>query len=168
MKRILIVTAFLRRQTPASMFGQGTANITSAEPFKLGTFEIDGEARIGIVLQDKLVVDLKRQTAPSNAILLIGDFHAGRDARPHRPVRVRHEGPVYGSSKTSSPVSASWRPHDRVTSRCRSGACVGALDARKILNAAVISTATSRRRNAEEQRKAAAERKASAAVPYLS
>jgi len=29
-----------------------------AEPFKLGTFEIDGEPRIGIVLRDSVVVDL--------------------------------------------------------------------------------------------------------------
>jgi hypothetical protein len=27
----------------------------SAEPFKFGTFEIEGEKRLGIVLQDKLI-----------------------------------------------------------------------------------------------------------------
>ena len=30
-----------------------------AEPFKVGTFEIDGEPRVGIVLRDRLVVDLE-------------------------------------------------------------------------------------------------------------
>jgi 2-keto-4-pentenoate hydratase/2-oxohepta-3-ene-1,7-dioic acid hydratase in catechol pathway len=33
---------------------------TVAEPFKVGTFEIDGEPRVGIVLRDRFVVELDR------------------------------------------------------------------------------------------------------------
>jgi len=33
---------------------------TVAEPFKVGTFDIDGEPRIGVVLRDRYVVDLER------------------------------------------------------------------------------------------------------------
>ena len=36
---------------------------SSAEPFKVGTFEIDGEARVGIVLRDRLIVELNRANA---------------------------------------------------------------------------------------------------------
>ena len=33
--------------------------LESAEPFKVGTFEIVGTAHVGIVLRDSLVVDLQ-------------------------------------------------------------------------------------------------------------
>jgi len=36
---------------------------TAAEPFKVGTFEIDGEAVVGIVLRDRLIVDLDAANA---------------------------------------------------------------------------------------------------------
>jgi len=36
---------------------------SSAQPFKLGTFEIDGEACIGIVLGDELIVELNAANA---------------------------------------------------------------------------------------------------------
>ena len=42
-----------------------SAQIESAEPFKLGTFEIDGSPHVGVVLRDSLIVDLN----PANAAL---------------------------------------------------------------------------------------------------
>ena len=39
----------------AAAFGQATE---SAEPFKVGTFDIDGVPRVGLVLRDSLVVDI--------------------------------------------------------------------------------------------------------------
>jgi hypothetical protein len=57
MRRILILSALLAC-VPAAALAQGTSTITSALPFKLGTFEIQGEPRIGIVLQDAMVVEL--------------------------------------------------------------------------------------------------------------
>ena len=38
--------------------GAGHGHPAVAEPFKVGTFEIKDEARVGIVLRDRLVVDL--------------------------------------------------------------------------------------------------------------
>ena len=43
----------------------GSEHLEAAEAFKVGTFEIDGEARAGIVLRDSLVVDLN----PANSAL---------------------------------------------------------------------------------------------------
>ena len=56
MKRLVILLVTL--VVPISLYAQGAPNITSAEPFKLGTFDVDGEPRIGIVLQDKVVIEL--------------------------------------------------------------------------------------------------------------
>ena len=58
MKRTLILIAMAVLASPALVSAQ-TA-MSSAEPFKLGTFEIDGEGdkTIGIVLRDQLVVEL--------------------------------------------------------------------------------------------------------------
>ena len=43
---------------PVVLFAQGSPATCSVEPFKVGTFEIDEAAKIGIVLRDSLVVDL--------------------------------------------------------------------------------------------------------------
>ena len=58
MKRLVIWMALVALMSPALAAAQGDPSVASAEPFKLGTFEIQGDQRIGIVLQDKLVVDL--------------------------------------------------------------------------------------------------------------
>ena len=58
MRRRLILAALVALATPALLSAQSGSVLTSAEPFKLGTFEIDGYERIGIVLQDKLIVEL--------------------------------------------------------------------------------------------------------------
>ena len=56
MRRLLIPILFVLLASPGWSIAQ-TA-ITSAEPFKLGTFEIAGDERIGLVLNDKVIVDL--------------------------------------------------------------------------------------------------------------
>ena len=90
MKPIAILVTLVILGGPAPASAQGDPSIASAEPFKLGTFEIDGEQRIGIVLQDKLVVDL---SAANRALernpAYPRDADAGRHGRAHRPVRVR-------------------------------------------------------------------------------
>jgi hypothetical protein len=58
MRSIAVLMALAVLGSPAHSAAQGNPSITSAEPFKLGTFEIAGEPRIGIVLKDALVVDL--------------------------------------------------------------------------------------------------------------
>ena len=42
----------------------------SAEPFKVGTFEINGQASVGIVLRDSLIVDLNGQLIGSVVVLV--------------------------------------------------------------------------------------------------
>ena len=49
-----------------------TAQITAAEPFKVGTFRIDGEPTVALVLRDRWIVEV----AASNAALERGGRHA--------------------------------------------------------------------------------------------
>ena len=51
----LVVLIALASSAP---LGAQNAAATPTEPFKLGTFEINGDRRVGIVLRDKLVVEL--------------------------------------------------------------------------------------------------------------
>ena len=70
--------------------GQTGPAATSSQPFKLGTFEIEGEQRVGIVLQDKLIVELAaanralernpaypRLAMPDTMLDLIGQYEYG-------------------------------------------------------------------------------------------
>jgi hypothetical protein len=57
MKRRFVLILVLALTLSALSMGQSTTP-TSAEPFKLGTFEIDGDRHVGIVLRDTLVVEL--------------------------------------------------------------------------------------------------------------
>jgi len=53
MRRPLVLAAVLALANPAVGSAQDVA-----EPFKVGTFEIDGRAQVGIVVRDKLIVEL--------------------------------------------------------------------------------------------------------------
>ena len=55
MRNSLILTMLVALAIPVLCSAQG---LESAEPFKVGTFEIVGTAHVGIVLRDSLVVDL--------------------------------------------------------------------------------------------------------------
>ena len=50
----LLVSLSLAVATPIS------AQMSVAEPFKVGTFEIEGVAQVGIVLRDQCIVELSR------------------------------------------------------------------------------------------------------------
>ena len=87
MRRVCILITLVMCAAPA--FAQGTATITSAEPFKLGTFDIGGEPRIGIVLQDTIVVELNAanralERNPAYPAIRMPDEMRAAD----RPVRV--------------------------------------------------------------------------------
>jgi 2-keto-4-pentenoate hydratase/2-oxohepta-3-ene-1,7-dioic acid hydratase in catechol pathway len=56
MRHRLLLIALLALTTAASLRAQ--SGPSSVEPFKLGSFEINGDNRVGIVLRDRLVVDL--------------------------------------------------------------------------------------------------------------
>src|SRR5262245_28264884 len=59
MRRTFVLTVVLAAlAAPALLMAQSGPVTTSAEPFKLGTFEINGDRHVGIVLRDRLVVEL--------------------------------------------------------------------------------------------------------------
>lgn len=74
-----------------------TPVLASEEPFKLGTFEHDGEELVGIVLRERLVIDLARANAslerrrplwvelpmPADMAELIGRYEYGMRERVH-------------------------------------------------------------------------------------
>ena len=58
MRKILVAAAILLLFTPAPPLAQGPA-VESAEPFKVGTFDIHGVPHVGLVLRDSLVIDIE-------------------------------------------------------------------------------------------------------------
>ena len=165
---VLVALVVVASATPAS--AQGDPAITSAEPFKLGTFEIAGEQRVGIVLRDTLVVDLsaanralQRDPAyppipmPATMVDLIGRYEYGMKTRLYE---------IVNSLAAGNRLTGAQRPpwvH-----------AVGEVDTLaplmpgKMLNAAVnFYTHVGETGTAEEQKKAEAERRAKRGVPYL-
>ena len=101
MRVIAVLAALAVLGSPALAAAQGDPSISSAEPFKLGTFEIAGEPRIGIVLRDTLVVDLaaanralQRDPAyppipmPPTMVDLIGRYEYGMKTRLYEIVNT--------------------------------------------------------------------------------
>lgn len=169
MRPIAIVTAFVLG-TASFAGAQGDPSITSAEPFKLGTFEIGGEPRIGIVLRDSLVVELvaanralQRDPAypnvpmPATMVDLIGRYEYGMKTRLYE---------IVNSLVRGNRLTGAQRPpwvHD-----VKSVDILAPLMPGKMLNAAVnFYTHVGETGTAEEQKKAEAERRAKRGVPYL-
>ena len=50
--------AFAALAAAAPLSAQSAPGAQIAEPFKVGTFEIEREARVGMVLRDALIVDI--------------------------------------------------------------------------------------------------------------
>ncbi len=165
-----ILTALAVLGSPALAAAQGNPSISSAEPFKLGTFEIAGEPRIGIVLRDTLVVDLvaanralQRDPAyppipmPPVMVDLIGRYEYGMKTRLYEIVNSLVRGNRLTGAQRASYV------HD-----VKSVDILAPLMPGKILNAAVnFYTHVGETGTAEEQKKAEAERRAKRGVPYL-
>lgn len=170
MRRMLILITVVMCALPALAFAQGTANVTSAEPFKLGTFEIEGEPRIGIVLQDKMIIELdaanralERNPAypairmPDDMRELIGQYEYGMKVRLYE---------IVNDIVANQRLAANPRP--RYMHDVKQVRALAPLMPRKILNAAVnFYSHVNEAGTPEEQRKAAAERKAKRGVPYL-
>jgi 2-keto-4-pentenoate hydratase/2-oxohepta-3-ene-1,7-dioic acid hydratase in catechol pathway len=89
MRRTLILAVLLALASLAPLAAQGPAT-TSAEPFKVGTFDIGGVPKVGLVLRDRLVVDLTtantalqsdpaypKITMPADMLELIGQYEYG-------------------------------------------------------------------------------------------
>ena len=62
---LIAAAALTLSLVPSLALAQRGLDATAAEPFKLGTFEIYGTPRVGIVLQDKIIVDI---VAANNAL----------------------------------------------------------------------------------------------------
>jgi len=152
------------------VLGLGAAMAQPVEPFKLGTFEIDGEPRLGIVLRDRIVVELGAANRelerrpdvadlpmPDDMRVLAGLYNMGYDRRIYQI--VNH---VVGSNLLEG---AGRRGYVRDLSQVRT---LAPIRPRKILNAAgnyyghVGESGTP-----DEQRKEAEERRKNRGMAYL-
>tara|TARA_B100001123_G_scaffold63425_2_gene69630 strand:+ start:4741 stop:5814 length:1074 start_codon:yes stop_codon:yes gene_type:complete len=92
--------------------GAGHGHPAVAEPFKVGTFEIEDEARVGIVLRDRLVVELNEANSalekkaaypvvpvPADMIKLIERYEYGLKRRLYEIVNELVEGDKLGSKR---------------------------------------------------------------------
>jgi 2-keto-4-pentenoate hydratase/2-oxohepta-3-ene-1,7-dioic acid hydratase in catechol pathway len=170
MKRLAILISCVALAAPALASAQSATGAKSAQPFKLGTFEIDGEPRIGIVLDDKLIVELDAANAalqrnpaypqipmPSEMRLLVAQYEYGMKNRLYEIVND------LSASKRLTGASRPRYVHDVGKVRI-----LAPLMPRKMLNAAVnFYSHVGEGGTPEEQKKAAAERKAKRGVPYL-
>lgn len=170
MRSFVILTALAVLAGPAPAAAQGDPGISSAEPFKLGTFEIAGEPRIGIVLRDSLVVELdaanralQRDPAyppvpmPATMVDLIGRYEYGMKTRLYEIVNALVRGSRLEGAGRAAYV------HD-----VKGLDILAPLMPGKMLNAAVnFYTHVGETGTAEEQKKAEAERRAKRGVPYL-
>ena len=152
----------------AATFGQATE---SAEPFKVGTFDIDGVPRVGLVLRDSLVVDVAeanrgleadpaypKMPMPEDMLELIGRYEYGLKYRLYEIVNHLVRGDLLGQRG--------------LRDMCIS---VGELRIRppimypgKILNAAVNFYSHVNESGTEEERaEARRQRRENRGVPYL-
>ena len=170
MRHLAIVVAFLTVAAPTGLSAQTGPEAKSAQPFKLGTFEIEGEPRIGIVLDDKLIVDfeaanraLQRDPAyppvplPGEMRDLIAQYQYGLKYRLYE---------IVNDLVASKRLTGASRP--RFVYDVGKVRTLAPLMPRKMLNAAVnFYSHVGETGTPEEQKKAAAERKAKRGVPYL-
>ena len=94
MRITVVFTVLVALTSPALLSAQSGPATTSAEPFKVGTFEIDGVPSVGIVLRDSLIVDFDAANAalesnpaypmipmPADMLELIGRYEYGLKPR---------------------------------------------------------------------------------------
>ena len=100
---------------PPTATAQDGSRMEIAEPFKVGTFEIDGEARVALVLRDALIVDigeanraLERDPAyprlpmPADMLDLIGRYEYGVKLRLYEIVNhLAARGMIDGGTRPS-------------------------------------------------------------------
>jgi len=170
MRSLAALVTLVALVSPAPASAQGDPSITSAEPFKLGTFDIAGDQRLGIVLRDSLVVDLvaanralERDPAypgvpmPATMVDLIGRYEYGMKTRLYEIVND-----LVRANRLADGRRPAWvHPVSEVD-------ILAPLMPGKMLNAAVnFYTHVGETGTAEEQKKAEAERRATRGVPYL-
>jgi 2-keto-4-pentenoate hydratase/2-oxohepta-3-ene-1,7-dioic acid hydratase in catechol pathway len=90
----ILIAGVIAVASPRIALAQGGPGATSAEPFKVGTFEIRGVPVVGLVLRDALIVDIQAANAtlerspmypklpmPADMLELIGRYEYGVKAR---------------------------------------------------------------------------------------
>jgi len=169
MRRLCVFVALLVLAGPVLARAQGQA-LTSAEPFKLGTFEIEGEEVIGIVLRDEIVVELGAANRalerdpiypavpmPEDMVELIGRYEYGLKARLYEIVND-----LVAQRRLDGAGRARF-VHRVADVRTRPPLMPG-----KIMNAAVnFYSHVGEQGTPEQQRQAAEERRKTRGVPYL-
>lgn len=170
MRGTTVLVLLLTLLSPAALGAQGATSPTGEEPFKLGTFEVEGDQLIGIVLRDALVVELDaanralerdpaypRLSMPADMRELIGQYEYGMKRRLQE---------IVASLVANKRLEGSARPrfvHDVGQVRT-----LPPLMPRKILNAAVnFYSHVGEGGDPAEQKKAAEERRRTRGVPYL-
>ena len=166
-----LILVFAPALAPAQAQAQGAAMASSNEPFKLGTFQIEGMPKVGIVLQDRYIIDLAvanidletnpmypRLPMPSDMIELIGQYEYGLKYRLYELVnRLVADEMVSGSNQASY-----------VYEREDIKVLPPLMYPGKILNAAVNFYSHVNESGTEEQRQAAMrQRQENRGVPYL-
>jgi 2-keto-4-pentenoate hydratase/2-oxohepta-3-ene-1,7-dioic acid hydratase in catechol pathway len=170
MRSYLFIAVLLGLVSPLSVSAQGSPVPAVAEPFKVGTFEIEDEPRLGVVLRDALVVDLAaanqaleripaypKLPLPADMLGLIGRYEYGLKHRLYELVNhlVEHD------------MLAGDRPdyvHDVTAVRTLPPIMYPG----KILNAAVNFYSHVEESGTEEQRaEARRQRRENRGVPYL-
>jgi 2-keto-4-pentenoate hydratase/2-oxohepta-3-ene-1,7-dioic acid hydratase in catechol pathway len=167
---MIVIAALLLSLVPGLALAQRGPEATSAEPFKLGTFEIDGTPRIGIVLQDKIIVDLAAANAvlqrdPAYPALTIPDDMRGLIGQYEYGLKYRlYE--IVTDIVTNKRITASPRPaYIKDVSQVRT---LPPLMPGKMLNAAVnFYSHVGEGGTPDEQKKAAEERRRTRGIPYL-
>jgi len=169
--RYRLLTCLVALALGISVVSAQSPPLTSAEPFKLGTFDIDGRQAVGLVLRDSLVVDvmaanraLERDPAvvpmpmPTDMRGIIGRYEYGVSRRLYE--LVNH---LVASGSLAAAAKPSY-VHD--LARVRTLAPI--MYPTKMLNAASnyyghVSEAST----PEEQRKVAEARRKDRGTPYL-
>ena len=155
----------------APLYAQGGPEIEIAEPFKVGTFEIDGVPRVALVLRDALIVDIEEANrdlernpvyppvpAPADMIDLIGRYEYGVRLRLYEIVNdLVARGGLSGSGRADF-------VHDLEDVRVLPPIMYPG----KILNAAVnFYSHVNEAGSEEERREARRQRRENRGVPYL-
>jgi 2-keto-4-pentenoate hydratase/2-oxohepta-3-ene-1,7-dioic acid hydratase in catechol pathway len=169
MARTLICCLTALVTYPLLVYAQGTS-AQSAEPFKLGTFMLGTSPSVGIVLRDRLVVDLAaanaamettrkapRMAIPGEMAGVIAEYENGLKGRIYAIVNDLVQGGALGGTRPA---------YVRELTQVRTLAPIPR--PRMIMNTAVnFYSHIAENASPEQRAKAIAERKANRGVPYM-
>ncbi|WP_419950574.1 fumarylacetoacetate hydrolase family protein [Candidatus Palauibacter sp.] len=168
---VLVACLVAGLSSAGSLVAQGQPALEVAEPFKVGTFEIEGVRTVGLVLRDALIVDIGAANAdlernpgyprvppPSDMLDLIGRYEYGVRLRLYEIVnRLVATGGLSGMGRADF-------VHDVENVRILPPIMYPG----KLLNAADNFYSRVAETGSEEEREAAiADRRANRGVPYL-